>query len=101
MHFIRVRLDADVADTGVGERRREIPRPAANVEQRTANWRLAMCGQPQIADHCCGVGRQCAIEPCRVALLVAEVCQQSQRAPQCRPSREHIGDRHLAHPTAR
>lgn len=25
-------------------------------EQRTANWRLAMCGQPQIADHCCGVG---------------------------------------------
>jgi hypothetical protein len=32
VHFSRVRLYADVVDTGVSERSGEVPRPAADVE---------------------------------------------------------------------
>ena len=79
MHLARVGFDADVADTGVGERRREVAGAAADVEQRAAGRGLAVGRPPQVADHRRGVGRQRAVEAGRVGLLVAELGQQPQR----------------------
>jgi len=73
-----------VVDAGIGERRREISRPAADIEQGAASRRFAMSAPPEIADHGRGIGRQRAVEPGRVRLLVAEFRQQPHRAPQRR-----------------
>jgi hypothetical protein len=47
---------------------------------------------PQVGDHRGGVLGHCAVEPGRVALLIAELAEQPQRPGQRRSPGEQVGD---------
>ena len=98
MHLAGIGFDADVVQTGVGEGGREIARAAAHVEQGPAGRRGTGGVPPQIGDHRGGVLGQRAVEPGRVALLVAELAEQPQRPGQRRPPGEQVGDAHPNRP---
>ena len=82
MHFTWIWFHADVADTRIGERGGEVPRAAADVEQRATSRRFAVRGPPEVAHQRDGVGCERAVEAGRVALFVAELRQQPDRAAQ-------------------
>ena len=93
VHFPRVRFDADVAPSRVGERGREIAGAATHVDHRAAVM-IRMKRVPQVGHQGFGIRGQCAVEPRRIGLLEAELTKQSGGPGQRRAPGEQVGDVH-------
>ncbi len=94
VHLRRVGFDTDVVPARLVERRGEVARSAADVDHGVSGRPVGVARSPQVGDHRGGVGGQCAVEPVRVALFVAELGEQACRpAQRCAPG-EQVGDAH-------